>query len=332
MADENTNDSGSDSKIDYNTKHVYFYLPKVPTADGEVADNIDLGAILRLGGYCDLEQQAHKIPADEKHYYPQKHIETQGVGSENIFKKSAGSSTDSSHGILMACDGHFLLKAAEKMFVETGDHHLQVNGDYEHDTTGSVNVQSGDVMNLKSGTNKTLTLNAGDKTGDMELFANNKTETVQGDSNDNTSGNKSSNTSGNSHWFTNLFQTTIVKKISFSGLIGGQVVAATWGFQTFGGTVIKLYPISEVVIAGMRFQATGLNVARVQVQYGYAALSAQQRVANLRNDLTSMDAIEMRISQAELDANQTTVATNMREANLEQGEVDAKVKQLVVFV
>jgi hypothetical protein len=210
VSDGNTNDSESDSKVDYNTKHVYFYLPKVPTEDGEVPDNIDLGAMLRLGGYCDLEQQAQNVPSDQQHYYPQKHIESQGAGSENIFKKSAGSNAESSHGILMACDGHFLLKAAEKMFVETGDHHLQVNGDYEHDTTGSVNVQSGDSMNLKTGTNKKLTLNAGDKTGDMELFANNKMETVQGDSTDNTTGDSTSNTSGNSNWFTKLFKTSFV--------------------------------------------------------------------------------------------------------------------------
>jgi len=206
VADENTNDSGSDSKIDYNTKHAYFYLPKVPTEDGEVADNIDLGAILRLGGYSDLEQQAHKVPADQQHYYPQKHIEVQGAGSENVFKKSAGSSSESSHGILMACDGHFLLKAAEKMFVETGDHHLQVNGDYEHDTTGSVKVQSGDTLDIKSGANKTLTLNAGDQTGDMKLFANNKTETVQGDSTSNVTGDENKTTSGDFSWLKKRFR------------------------------------------------------------------------------------------------------------------------------
>ncbi len=332
MSDGNTNESGSGSKIDYNTKHVYFYLPKVPTEDGEVADNIDLGAILRLGGYCDLEQQAHKIPADEKHYYPQKHIESQGSGNENIFKKSAGSSTDSSHGILMACDGHFLLKAAEKMFVETGDHHLQVNGDYEHDTTGSVNVQSGDIMKFKSGTNKTLTLNAGDKTGDMELLANNKTETVQGDSNDNTSGNKSETTKGNHTLTTWGLTMTYSLDVAYSAFAAGQIVTSSWGLQLYLATLVKVYPVSEVVLAGMRFQATGLNVASVQSQVGYKALSVESRMANLRSDLTSMDAIEMRISQADLDANATAVATNMREANLEQGEVDAKVKQLVVFV
>ena len=332
MSDGNTNDSESDSKIDYNTKHVYFYLPKVPTEDGEVPDNIDLGAMLRLGGYCDLEQQAQNVPSDQQHYYPQKHIEAQGAGSENIFKKSAGSSDQSSHGILMACDGHFLLKAAEKMFVETGDHHLQVNGDYEHETTGSVNVQSGDTMNLKSGTNKTLTLNAGDKTGDMELFANNKTETVQGDSTDNTTGDSSSNTSGNSNWFTKLFKTSFVGKISLSGMLGGQIVLSTWGLQVYGVTLIKVYPVSEVVIAGMRFQATGLNVASVATQVGFKALSADTFAAKVRNVLTGLDDQQIQITGATITAEEREVLASVEEVEARQGAVRSNIVGIVSFL
>ncbi|MBO9424451.1 hypothetical protein J7444_06955 [Labrenzia sp. R4_1] len=332
MSDGNTNDSGSDSKVDYNTKHVYFYLPKVPTEDGEVPDNIDLGVMLRLGGYCDLEQQAQNVPSDQQHYYPQKHIESQGAGSENIFKKSAGSSDQSSHGILMACDGHFLLKAAEKMFVETGDHHLQVNGDYEHETTGSVNVQSGDIMTLKSGANKTLTLNAGDKTGDMELLANNKTETVQGDSTDNTTGDSTSNTSGNSNWFTKLFKTSFVGKISLSGMLGGQIVLSTWGLQVYGVTLIKVYPVSEVVLAGMRFQATGLNVASVATQVGFKALSADTFAAKVSNVLTGLVDQQIRITQATLTTQQRAVQANVDELQARQVEMDANMVGVIAFL
>ncbi|WP_420338196.1 hypothetical protein [Roseibium sp.] len=332
MSDGNTNDSGSDSKVDYNTKHVYFYLPKVPTEDGEVDDNIDLGAMLRLGGYCDLEQQAQNVPSDQQHYYPQKHIESQGAGSENIFKKSAGSSDQSSHGILMACDGHFLLKAAEKMFVETGDHHLQVNGDYEHETTGSVNVQSGETMSLKSGTNKTLTLNAGDKTGNMELLANNKTETVQGNRTTTTSGDNSDTTSGNDSKITWGFTKKINGGVNWTAFIEGQLVTATWGVQAYGGTLIKFYPLSEVVIAGMRFQATGMNVARVQLQYGYAALSAQQRIANLQDDITRIEAVEMKTGQVAVGATVDDIRAETVGLRAAQGEADAQMKDIVVFV
>ncbi len=332
MSDENTNDSGSDSKIDYNTKHVYFYLPKVPTEDGEVADNIDLGAMLRLGGYCDLEQQAHKLPADELHYYPQKYIDTQGAGSENIFKKSAGSSTGSSHGILMACDGHFLLKAAEKMFVETGDHHLQVNGDYEHDTTGSVNVQSGDIMTLKSGANKKLTLNAGDTTGDMELLANNKTETVQGDNNNNTSGNKTDSTKGNNTITTWGLTMTYSLDVAYSAFAAGQIVTSSWGLQLYLATLVKVYPVSEVVLAGMRFQATGLNMGSVQTQVGYKALSVESRIANLRSDLTKLDGIGMKIQQTDLEESDHILKVRSEIARVNSGEVEASTKGVVVFV
>jgi hypothetical protein len=332
VSDGNTNDSGSDSKVDYNTKHVYFYLPKVPTEDGEVADNIDLGAMLRLGGYSDLEQQAQNVPADQQHYYPQKHIESQGTGSENIFKKSAGSSDQSSHGILMACDGHFLLKAAEKMFVETGDHHLQVNGDYEHETTGSVDVQSGDIMSLKSGTNKTLTLNAGDKTGDMELLANNKTETLQGNRTTTTSGDNSDTTSGNDSKITWGFTKKINGGVNWTAFIEGQLVTATWGLQVYLGTLIKVYPVSEVVLAGMRFQATGLNVASVQTQVGYKALSADTFAAKVSNVLTGLVDQQIQITQATLTTQQRAVQANVDELQARQVEMDANLVGVIAFL
>ncbi|XYK81688.1 MAG: hypothetical protein ROO70_05590 [Labrenzia sp.] len=332
MSDGNTNDSGSDSKVDYNTKHVYFYLPKVPTEDGEVPDNIDLGAMLRLGGYCDLEQQAQNVPSDQQHYYPQKHIESQGTGSENIFKKSAGSSDQSSHGILMACDGHFLLKAAEKMFVETGDHHLQVNGDYEHETTGSVNVQSGDIMTLKSGANKKLTLNAGDKSGDMELLANNKTETVQGNRTTTTSGDNSDTTSGNDSKITWGFTKKINGGVNWTAFIEGQLVTATWGLQVYLGTLIKVYPVSEVVLAGMRFQATGLNVASVATQVGFKALSADTFAAKVHNVLTGLDDQQIQITGATITAEEREVLASVEEVEARQGAVRSNIVGIVSFL
>jgi hypothetical protein len=255
-----------------------------------------------------------------------------GHGSENIFKKSAGSSTESSHGILMACDGHFLLKAAEKMFVETGDHHLQVNGDYEHDTTGSVNVQSGDIMTLKSGTNKTLTLNAGDKTGDMELLANNKTETVQGDNNNNTSGNKTDSTKGNNTITTWGLTMTYSLDVAYSAFAAGQIVTSSWGLQLYLATLVKVYPVSEVVLAGMRFQATGLNMASVQTQVGYKALSVESRIANLRSDLTKLDGIGMKIQQTDLEESDHILKVRSEIARVNSGEVEASTKGVVVFV
>jgi hypothetical protein len=332
VSDGNTNDSGSDSKVDYNTKHVYFYLPKVPTEDGEVPDNIDLGAMLRLGGYCDLEQQAQNVPSDQQHYYPQKHIESQGAGSENIFKKSAGSSDQSSHGILMACDGHFLLKAAEKMFVETGDHHLQVNGDYEHETTGSVNVQSGDIMSLKSGTNKTLKLNAGDKTGNMELLANNKTETVQGNRTTTTSGDNSDTTSGNDSKITWGFTKKINGGVNWTAFIEGQLVTATWGLQVYGGTLIKFYPLSEVVIAGYRFQGTIKRTNMVGWDAGYFALSTQSHAAKVRTALTQMQNLTLQMNDAAVRVAAQEVQAEQGAVEALQGEVQANIRGIVTFI
>jgi hypothetical protein len=332
VSDGNTNDSGSDSKVDYNTKHVYFYLPKVPTKMGK---SRTISTLVRCCGLADIATWSSK---------PRMSLQINNItirkNTSNLrarvvktsFKKSAGSSDQSSHGILMACDGHFLLKAAEKMFVETGDHHLQVNGDYEHETTGSVNVQSGDIMSLKSGTNKTLTLNAGDKTGDMELLANNKTETLQGNRTTTTSGDNSDTTSGNDSKITWGFTKKINGGVNWTAFIEGQLVTATWGLQVYLGTLIKVYPVSEVVLAGMRFQATGLNVASVQTQVGYKALSADTFAAKVSNVLTGLVDQQIRITQATLTTQQRAVQANVDELQARQVEMDANLVGVIAFL
>jgi hypothetical protein len=330
VSDGNTNDSGSDSKVDYNTKHVYFYLPKVPTEDGEVADNIDLGAMLRLGGYSDLEQQAQNVPADQQHYYPQKHIESQGTGSENIFKKSAGSSDQSSHGILMACDGHFLLKAAEKMFVETGDHHLQVNGDYEHETTGSVNVQSGDIMSLKSGTNKTLTLNAGDKTGDMELLANNKTETVQGNRTTTTSGDNSDTTSGNDSKITWGFTKKINGGFNWTAFVVGQLVTATWGLQVYG-VLLKTYGW-HLTLSVAQTNYTKFSYGNTTLRNTIDGVLLENHGARVKTALTHMQDLTLQMNNAAVTVAVQGVQAEQGAVEALQGEVQANIRGIVTFI
>lgn len=329
MASTGTTDSKA--QVDYDTKHAYFYLPKIPTGDGEVADNIDLGAILRLGGYCDLEQQAHSVPADELHYYPQKHIDSQGAGSENIYKNAAGSDTSSSHGILMACDGHFLLKAGEKMNVETGDHHLQVNGDYEHDTTGSVKVQSGNTLDLKSGNGKTMTLNAGDQTGDMLFQTNNKTEDVTGTSTTTVGGNLSSTNKGNKFEFTQLFDTKIVKQISYSGFIGGQIVTATWGFQAYG-LVIKIYFPGQIMFSALQISGIGKRFFSTELNVQVEGILMENNSARVRAALTQMEAVEMKTGQVAIGATVDEVKAETQTLRAAMGGPEAQMKEIVVFV
>lgn len=329
MASTGTTDSKA--QVDYDTKHAYFYLPKIPTEDGEVADNIDLGAILRLGGYCDLEQQAHSVPADELHYYPQKHIDSQGAGSENIYKNAAGSDTSSSHGILMACDGHFLLKAGEKMNVETGDHHLQVNGDYEHDTTGSVKVQSGNTLDIKSGNGKTMTLNAGDQTGDMLFQTNNKTEDVTGTSTTTVGGNLSSTNKGNKFEFTQLFDTKIVKQISYSGFIGGQIVTASWGFQAFG-LVIKIYVPGQIMFSALQISGIGKRFFSTALSVKVEGILMENNAARVRTAVTQMDAVELHAGAIPVAANAHQIHTFTEAVRANVGAMDAQVKELTVFV
>ncbi|WP_395175144.1 hypothetical protein [Roseibium alexandrii] len=163
-------DTTQKAQIQSDTKHVYFYLPRISENESDVPDNIDLGAIFRLGGYCELEEKANGIEEDTEHYYPKKHIEDEGgAGSEDVYEKAAGPSPQSSHGILLACDGRMLVKAGEKYYMQTGDQNIDVEGDYELETTGKIDLSAEGTVKIESGTNQSITLDAGSETGTIYI-------------------------------------------------------------------------------------------------------------------------------------------------------------------
>ncbi|GAA0783979.1 hypothetical protein E1180_09520 [Roseibium denhamense] len=331
MADK-VKSTQSQTVIDYKTKHVYFYLPKLPENEGEVPDNIDLGAVLRLGGYSDMEQRAHQVPDEQLHYYPQKHIEDEGgSSSKNIFKRASGADGETSHGILMACDGRFLVKAGEKMYMETGDHHLQVNGDYEHNATGTIKVHSGGTYDVSSAEGQSITLNAGDQTGDMLFQANNKSESLSGNSSSSVLGSEDSKTSGNSTKIIGGMSWAHTQKVAVSAFAAGQVTLSSWGFQSFG-YLIKLYPVGDMIIAGTRIQAVGAAFTRHQASFGYAALSAESRQLKLRDDLTSLDGIGIKIQNTDIGASDNAIHFAAQQVEMNSGEVEANTKGVIVFV
>lgn len=175
------------------TKHVYFYLPRVREtsgADKKQTETLDIGSILRLGGYCELEANAGKIKEDAEHYYPEQHIKDEGgFSSANIYKHAAGNPALTSHGILLSCDGRFLVKAGEKMYLETGDWHqhvkgrmeIEVNGQTDLHSTGDVKIGSGESVTIESGKDKDFLIRAGEgEDGHLKLKGLHKSEEFGG--------------------------------------------------------------------------------------------------------------------------------------------------------
>ncbi|MTI43734.1 hypothetical protein JM93_01621 [Roseibium hamelinense] len=334
MTDEKDKNSKLDSIIDYNTKHAYVYLPKIQSEKTDKApDGIDLGAIARLGGYSDLEQSAHKVETDQLHYYPQKHIDDAGgKDSENVFKQAAGPDSDSSHGILLACDGRMLVKAGERLYVETGDQSYQVNGNYELDATGTITLSAGGEVTVKSGNAKSLTINAGDKTGDVIIDANNLTENIATDKTTNILGNQVDLTTGFHQSAIHGMSLQWIKGASVQMLLGGSaVVSISLGFQTYT-YLVKLYQIGDMIISTSRVKLVGKDVNAVLSVSNYGALSMDNFVGKVRTALTRMDAIELKTGEVAVNASAEQLTARSNEIKAELGDLDARTKVMTVFV
>ncbi|GGB43153.1 hypothetical protein GCM10011316_13900 [Roseibium aquae] len=174
MANDQDNSSASDL---YDRPNVLFFVPYNVDVDAEVDE---LGAILRLGEYSDVEEVVRRDGYDDE-YYPQQHIEDAGQAGKRSTELASGEDRYQK-GILLACDGRFLIKTREKMYTDTADYHRRTRGTYKlviDDTytvtvsgdisitsgTGNINVKAsaGDVA-IESGTNKDITLRAGTST------------------------------------------------------------------------------------------------------------------------------------------------------------------------
>ncbi|GAA0771305.1 hypothetical protein GCM10009077_02340 [Roseibium denhamense] len=156
----------------------------VPSAStDEATDNI--GAFFRLGEYSQTERNA--VENDhESELFPAQHIEDED-DQTGIYTNAAGGS----QGIMLACDGRILVKAAERMYLETGDYHQKVNGDYTQDVEGAytsvvkdnIDISSEDgQIKIQSANNKPLKLKAGDGSGKLEIKAKDEEKNIKGES------------------------------------------------------------------------------------------------------------------------------------------------------
>lgn len=180
----------------YKNRYTYLYLPrtKATPAVPEVKDaqgNITtpgvpakadsgVGAFFRLGGYSDEEQTQ---TTNQSGFYPAKHISDEGGdGAASVYEKAAGPDASTSHGILLACDGRILVKAAERMYVESGAFHQKTNGTHNLHSTEELKIASDKQMTFETASGQEIHLNAGGAGGTAKFVKNSSddTETING--------------------------------------------------------------------------------------------------------------------------------------------------------
>lgn len=148
--DSSTNSSAiveEDSGTHYQTAYTYFYVPGVSVDPELSTDDTDMGAILRLGEYSDLEETAYGNGSQVySTYFPTQHIVDES--GDTIYKNASGGGK----GILMACDGRLLIRTGEKLYIgATGA--LNIKSD-----ESEITIQSG---TSSSGTDQDINLIAG---------------------------------------------------------------------------------------------------------------------------------------------------------------------------
>ncbi|MTI45206.1 hypothetical protein JM93_01412 [Roseibium hamelinense] len=287
--------------------HAYLYVPRVPANSDEVSDNIDLGAILRLGSYSDLESQAHRLQEDQKHYYPLQHIQDEGgLGNEAIYKNAAGSDSGKHHGILLACDGRVLLKSGEKMYVESGDQNVKVHGNYKLDATGSVTVTAGEAVSVKSGGEQKITLNASDQTGDIELKANNLDEDLIGHVQTNIAGDRTTHVKGHINSYTEGYLKSITIAGSLDVFVGGLLQVS----GSLTGQIYTVRVLGSILTASFDFFRANLSVNNVNKSVRRTQLDTIRNAitgVNLQLDQVKVWRGGARAERAGVDVNETQV-------------------------
>ena len=204
-------------------RNIFYVVPS--SSNSETTDNI--GALFRLGEYSDLEKQSFENDHHDE-LFPAKHIDVEGDDT-SVYTNAAGGS----QGILMSCDGRILIKAAERMFLETGQYHQKTNGDHELDVDGSLTAVVEDNINIST------------ENGDVNLTSASKLK-VTAQKEERTLHDKSEHTYKKSH-------TVKYKDSYFSEKYG-------WDFQSiFGLNMTTYYGGVMETVYGVRMQFDKFN-------------------------------------------------------------------------
>jgi len=297
-----TRPTGSPSveALNYQTKYTYFYIPKTNTDLTATTDDKGLGTFLRLGGYSDQEETQK---ADQNSFYPKKFIDDEKAASKtNIFETAAGPNPATSHGILLACDGRILVKAGEKMYVESGPFHQKTNGTHTLEASGETVIKStGGKISIVSGTGKDILLDAGgDSKGDFQLIAQKSTSDIKGD--DSTT--RHGNTYSLHHGRTDSF--FLGGKSAFS-LAGSFALTTGIDLTIKVGFFFGVYIAGSFTVSAMSMSVTGASFSTTHT--------------NMEMDSLTFKTGNVAVETAAAKAHQTAVISAMAQVECNTGNI-----------
>lgn len=173
-------DTSSSEGKSYQTKYTYLFVPAALAREKKRTDdemNVP-GALLRLGGYSDLEERAKEKDELGK-FYPREY------GKELV-----GADTGQ---ILLAGNGQMLVYAGGKVFINSGEEmDIDSIGDLRINSDGKTKITSANEIDIESrekpititsGNGQDITISAGgDKEGDINQYCHQETREVGGSS------------------------------------------------------------------------------------------------------------------------------------------------------
>lgn len=322
----NANALKKDDGTHYQAANTYFYVPRdfgnaSTGADTADDDGVVLGAVLRLGAYSDLENDAYygstnrqsmrsATPAVYDTYYPPQHIADE-TGT-TIYTNAGG---DSTSGILLACDGRVLVQAGEKIYINSdSDMHIESGAKFD--------IKAGDDINIKSASGKNITITAGD-----EVNGNYDGTVTQN------SGEVRTTIAGNEFVHTEKdSRTTTV----------GNVFGLTWGSKTFltGGATISGHfggGLSVSAAAKLNLNLGPVFTVGLILEYEYqfhscsfTHFSSSFHAISLQNNKTNIanDALKIKNTTAQFHKSMVTLANmnvklnKISGAKVEKSEID----------
>ncbi|MTI42307.1 hypothetical protein JM93_00783 [Roseibium hamelinense] len=328
-----SDDSGSSTDNLYAKPHVYFLVPYNVDVG---AEDDELGAMLRLGEYSDIEETA-RVDGYISEYYPNQHIQDAAAAGKTSTEIAAGEK-DLAKGILLACDGRVLLKSRGKMYVETADYHQRTNGAHKVSVSQDITLASDSgVVVIQSGTDKDVTIRAGTTeddesaaTGTINEYAKTKNVNILG---------HDFEKKGSSNTITEGYTQAIFlgMKWAFNAdLVANANFAGTFDLKV--GLDVKI-----TAAASLEFNPVKVNIRDLIVQLSGGVTktqAAKNEITAMKNDITSLKAANtaltsentalkaeteaLKTSSRELEANQRGIQTTL-------GNLQADVKELIFY-
>jgi len=289
-------------------RNIYFLVPT-----DEIDEESDhVGTFFRLGEYSDVEVRASRGDRLDE-LYPEQHISDEG-GEQGALDNASGGA----EGILLSCDGRILIKAQEKIYLQSADFHQSVEGDYALDVDGEIDISADEkiriasadgAVTVKSGGKNTLKLSADGGSGKLELVGKDHERTVKGDTTERFHG-----------------PVDIQYKDSIS------VKKFGWDFtEVYGMNMDTYYGAKCESIYGLRMQFDKYNMVSnwgsfnwIGTQVDLKAMVMKRVTAKFGSSNCTAEWNEIMVGLEHLKVGSNQVEARQRAVSLDSGQVDVK--------